>query len=99
MNLAAIFALAGHKTILVGGDLRKPKLHEDFQVETSKGLSSYLINKSELSDVIIETEIENLHVIASGPTPPNPAELLDSPKMKGLITTLNKTYETIPVRI
>lgn len=95
MNLAAIFALAGHKTILVGGDLRKPKLHEDFQVDTSKGLSSYLINKSELSDVIIETEIENLHVIASGPTPPNPAELLDSPKMKGLITTLNKTYDYV----
>jgi capsular exopolysaccharide synthesis family protein len=95
MNLAAIFALAGHKTILVGGDLRKPKLHEDFQVDTSKGLSSYLINKSELSDVIIETEIENLHVIASGPTPPNPAELLDSPKMKNLITTLNKTYDYV----
>ena len=95
MNLAAIFALAGNKTILVGGDLRKPKLHKDFQVDTSKGLSSYLISKSELSDVIFETEIENLEVIASGPTPPNPAELLDSPKMKDLITKLNKTYDYV----
>jgi len=95
MNLAAIFALSGHKTILIGGDLRKPKLHEDFILDTSKGLSSYLINKSSLSDIIEKTEIEFLDVIPSGPTPPNPAELLDSPKMKKLIIDLNKTYDYV----
>jgi tyrosine-protein kinase Etk/Wzc len=95
MNLAAIFALSGHKTILIGGDLRKPKLHEDFKVDTSKGLSSYLINKSELAEVIEKTEIDTLDVIASGPTPPNPAELLDSKKMKTLIMELNKTYDYV----
>jgi capsular exopolysaccharide synthesis family protein len=95
MNLAAIFALSGHKTILIGGDLRKPKLHEDFILDTSKGLSSYLINKSSLSDIIEKTEIEFLDVIPSGPTPPNPAELLDSPKMKELIINLNKTYDYV----
>ena len=95
MNLAAIFALSGHKTVLIGGDLRKPKLHEDFKVNTSKGLSSYLINKSDLAEVIEKTEIETLDVIASGPTPPNPAELLDSNKMKDLIIDLNKTYDYV----
>ena len=95
MNLAAIFALSGHKTILIGGDLRKPKLHEDFKVDTSKGLSSYLINKSDLGEVIEKTEIDTLDVIASGPTPPNPAELLDSKKMKDLIIELNKTYDYV----
>ena len=95
MNLAAIFALSGHKTVLIGGDLRKPKLHEDFKVNTSKGLSSYLINKSDLAEVIEKTEIDTLDVIASGPTPPNPAELLDSIKMKDLITDLNKTYDYV----
>ncbi|MEZ7929530.1 MAG: polysaccharide biosynthesis tyrosine autokinase, partial [Flavobacteriales bacterium] len=95
MNLAAIFALSGHKTILIGGDLRKPKLHEDFKVDTSKGLSSYLINKSELAEVIEKTEIDSLDVIASGPTPPNPAELLDSKKMRDLIMELNKTYDYV----
>jgi len=95
MNLAAIFALSGHKTILIGGDLRKPKLHEDFKVDTSKGLSSYLINKSELAEIIDKTEIDTLDVIASGPTPPNPAELLDSKKMKNLIMELNKTYDYV----
>ena len=95
MNLAAIIALSGHKTILIGGDLRKPKLHEDFKVDTSKGLSSYLINKSELAEVIEKTEIDSLDVIASGPTPPNPAELLDSKKMRDLIMELNKTYDYV----
>ena len=95
MNLAAIFALSGHKTILIGGDLRKPKIHEDFNLKDDAGLSSYLINKSSLQDVITKTEIESLEVIGSGPTPPNPAELLDSPKMQELITELNKTYDYV----
>ena len=95
MNLAAIFALSGHKTVLIGGDLRKPKLHEDFKVDTSKGLSSYLINKSDLAEVIEKTEIDTLDVIASGPTPPNPAELLDSKKMRDLIMELNKIYDYV----
>ena len=95
INLATIFALSGHKTMLIGGDLRKPKLHEDFKVDATKGLSNLLINKSELSDVIEKTKIDTLDVIASGPTPPNPAELLDSTKMKDLITKLNKTYDYV----
>ncbi len=95
INLAAIFALASHKTILIGGDLRKPKLHEDFNIDQTKGLSNYLINKSSLSDIIEKTELDHLDVIGSGPTPPNPAELLDSQKMQELVKELNKTYDYI----
>ena len=95
MNLAAIFAIAGNKTILIGADLRKPKLHEDFNLDENKGLSSYLINKSELCEVIEKTELKKLDVIGSGPTPPNPAELLDSSKMKNLIKDLNKKYDYV----
>ena len=93
MNLAGIFASSGNKTILIGGDLRKPRLHKDFNINETKGLSSYLIKKSSLKEVIERTEIENLDVIGSGPTPPNPAELLDSKKMQELITELNKAYD------
>ena len=95
MNLAGIFASSGHKTILIGGDLRKPKLHKDFNINEIKGLSSYLINKSSLEEVIEKTKIESLDVIGSGPTPPNPAELLDSKGMQELIIELNKTYTYI----
>ena len=45
INLASVFALAGHKTILIGADLRKPKIHEDFNVDDKSGLSTFLINK------------------------------------------------------
>ena len=95
INLAGIFASSGHKTILIGGDLRKPKLHKDFNINETKGLSSYLINKSSLEEIIEKTKIESLDVIGSGPTPPNPAELLDSQSMQELIKKLNKTYDYI----
>ena len=95
MNLASIFALSNHKTILIGGDLRKPKLHNSFKVDKNQGLSNYLINKSNLEDIINKTNIKTLDVIASGPIPPNPAELLDSPKMNELLTILNKKYDYV----
>ena len=85
MNLASIFALSGHKTVLIGADLRKPKLELEFKSENKSGLSNYLINKSTLSEITNKTEVEHLDIIFSGPTPPNPAELLDSSKMKNLI--------------
>ena len=95
INLASIFALAGHKTLIIGADLRKPKLHKDFKIDQEKGLSNYLINKLKLSEIIQKTELKNLEVIGSGPTPPNPAELLDSLNMQELIQKLNKTYDYI----
>ncbi len=95
MNLAAIFALAGHKTVLVGGDLRKPRLHEDFQQSIGKGLSSFLIGKAKLSEIIEPTEMQCLDLITAGPVPPNPAELLDSEKMKKLISDLHQKYDYV----
>tara|TARA_B100000900_G_scaffold298919_1_gene257436 strand:+ start:10222 stop:12612 length:2391 start_codon:yes stop_codon:yes gene_type:complete len=95
MNLASIFALSNHKTILIGGDLRKPKLHNSFKLDKNQGLSNYLINKSNLDDIITKTNIKTLDVIASGPIPPNPAELLDSPKMNELLSILNTKYDYV----
>ncbi len=95
MNLASIFALSNHKTVLIGGDLRKPKLHNSFKVDKNQGLSNYLINKSNLEDITNKTNIKTLDVIASGPIPPNPAELLDSPKMNELLTILNEKYDYV----
>ena len=95
MNLASIFALSGHKTILIGADLRKPKLELEFKSKNKNGLSNFLIHKSTLKEIINKTEIEHLDIIFSGPTPPNPAELLDSSKMKDLIKELNKIYDYV----
>ena len=95
MNLASIFALSGHKTVLIGADLRKPKLELEFKSENKSGLSNYLINKATLAEVTNKTEVDHLDIIFSGPTPPNPAELLDSSKMKDLIKELNKNMITL----
>ena len=95
MNLASVFALSGNKTILIGGDLRKPKIKQDFEIKSDIGLSNYLIGKVEKKDIIFKTELQHLNVIPSGPTPPNPAELLESEKMIELITMLKKDYDCI----
>ena len=76
MNLATILAISGKKTVLIGADLRKPKLHKDFNFDNKLGLSTVLINKTDLKSVTHKTEIDNLDLILSGPIPPNPAELL-----------------------
>ena len=94
-NLALIFSSAGYKTVLIGADLRKPKTHEDFKLDNQKGLSSYLIKKSKIEDIINQTQYENLSLITSGPIPPNPAELLNLERMKDLIKILKEKYEYI----
>ena len=94
-NLALIFSSAGYKTVLIGADLRKPKTHEDFKLDNQKGLSSYLIKKSKIEDIINQTQYENLSLITSGPIPPNPAELLNLERMKDLIKNLKDKYEYI----
>jgi len=94
-NLSLIMASAGYKTVLIGADLRKPKTHQDFNIKNIKGLSSYLINQSSISEILNSSENENLKIIVSGPVPPNPSELLNSEKMKELITDLKKDFEYI----
>ncbi|MEN7550565.1 polysaccharide biosynthesis tyrosine autokinase [Rapidithrix thailandica] len=94
-NLSTIIALSGKKTIIIGADLRKPMLVEYFNVSKQIGLSNYLIHNASLEEIIQETNVENLDMISSGPIPPNPAELLDSYKMEGLINQLTEVYDYI----
>lgn len=94
-NLAVIYAMAGRKTILIGADLRKPKLYIDFDKENHLGLSSYLTESLVLEKIIKKSEIENLDVITSGPIPPNPSELLVKSKMKFLLEELKGIYDYI----
>ena len=95
MNLASIFSITRGKTILIGADMRKPKIFNDFNLSNDKGLSSYLSNQITKDEVIQTTEFENLDIILSGPIPPNPSELLSLDKMKDLIEELKKTYQHI----
>jgi len=86
LNLASIIAMTDKKTLLVGLDLRRPRMHKHFGLDNSIGLSSYLIGKESIENIILPADIENLFIVASGPVPPNPAKLLET---KALIDFLN----------
>ncbi len=96
VNLAASLTLLGHKVVIVGCDLRRPKIHLTFRNITNDiGLTTYLIGKHELKDIIQQSEFENLDVITAGPTPPNPSELLHSVKMEALVAKLKEDYDYV----
>lgn len=95
MNLASAFALNGHRTILMEFDLRRPKIHQEFSSNNMIGISSYLIDKATLEDVIVPTEIENLDFMPAGPAAPNPAELINSERTSELLDKLKEMYDYI----
>jgi tyrosine-protein kinase Etk/Wzc len=95
INLAAITALLGKKVLLVGLDLRRPRLHRVLGIDNSEGLSTYLIGNCEYDKVIKETSIKNLYYATSGPVPPNPAELLEDERMDTFIVKAKKEFDYI----
>ncbi len=94
-NLATIFAMNDKKTILIGTDMRKPRLHKVFELSNDIGLSGYLSGQNTLKEVILKTSIENLSLISSGHIPPNPAELLEREAFTTLINELKKEFDYI----
>ncbi|MCI0481933.1 MAG: CpsD/CapB family tyrosine-protein kinase, partial [Candidatus Dadabacteria bacterium] len=97
-NLAISFTQSGYRVALIDADMRRPRLSKIYRNGGSPngaGLSTYLIGKYQLEDTVRETEIDNLHVIMSGPIPPNPAELLGSERMKELIHALQERYDIV----
>lgn len=95
INLASVYSLLGKKTILVGFDLRKPKIYQDFGLNNDKGVSTWLLGKDNIEDIIQETAYENLSVIAAGPVPPNPSELIALEKTVELIKMLKGRFDYI----
>ncbi|MFV9484343.1 polysaccharide biosynthesis tyrosine autokinase, partial [Christiangramia sp. ASW11-125] len=95
MNLATVFALSEKKTVLIGVDLRKPKIFDDFELNNDLGIVNYLIDQATIDEIIQPSKIPYLDVITSGPVPPNPSELLLTKKMDKLIDNLKKEYDYI----
>jgi len=95
VNLATILAMNEKKVLIIGCDLRKPKLHSAFNLTNEHGLSTYLIGYDTLEQVIVPSTINNVAVLLSGPIPPNPAELLGKPEMKALLEKLRTVYDFI----
>lgn len=95
VNLALALAEGGEKVALVEGDLRRPKISEYLRLESAVGLTTVLIGKLPLADAIQSTGSQDLAVLTSGSTPPNPAELLKSSAMRTIIASLRDTYDIV----
>ena len=95
LNLASAYSLAEKKTVLVTFDLRRPKVFSEFKLDNGKGVSTWLIGKDALEDIISSTKYPNLDMIPSGPVPPNPGELTASEKTRELLDLLRQRYDYI----
>lgn len=95
MNLATVFALNGNRTVLLEFDLRRPKIHQEFGSSNLIGISSFLIDKAIIEDIITPTHIQNLDLISAGPAAPNPAELISSERTGELIDKLKEMYDYV----
>lgn len=95
-NLAVVFANSGKRVLLVDADLRKPSVALTFHVPNINGLTNLLGTKEKnIQECVVETMIDNLWVMTSGPNPPNPSEMLDSKRMVEVIADLKKQYDLI----
>ena len=96
INLAIALAQANNKVLLVDGDMRNPVLRKYLRLEqeSENGLSALLNNDIKIEDCLIRTEY-GVDVIANGPTPPNPAELIKSDAMRSLVKGSESYYDYI----
>lgn len=95
LNVAMSYAQLGRKTLLINFDLRKHSSYFSKQDESLLGLSSFLINKVSLKEIILKSPDEKLDYINSGPIPPNPAELIAQDQTKKMIMELKELYDYI----
>ena len=94
-NLAVSFANLNKKVLLIDCDLRNASIHKMFKLNNIYGLTDILAKDRAVDKCIQKTELENLYVLTAGATPPNPAEILSSEKMKNLIEDLKNIYDYI----
>lgn len=97
INLAHVVAQAGNRVLLIDADLRRPTIARYLGLEGGAGLTSVLSGRADLEDVTQPLETEGLEVLASGPIPPNPSELLGSKSMQNLLTEAAATYDFVVI--
>ena len=95
VNLAYICAQGGYNTLMIDGDLRRPKLHTFFDINNSVGLTNYLTTDLMLEDVILQTPIDNLYFMPSGILPADAAGILNSRRMSELIADVKNRFDLI----
>jgi non-specific protein-tyrosine kinase len=104
-NLAVVMAQAGQSVILVDADLRRPQLHEVFGIPQEPGLTTWMLSRDQKELIsLVETGVDGLRLLPSGALPPNPADILNSERMKSLLENLKAAadvviFQTPPVTV
>lgn len=94
-NLAVVYAQLGKRVLLMDCDMRKPTAHYTFQLPARHGLSTILAKRTTFEQAVQQTEVPKLHLLAAGPIPPNPSELLASPQMHQLLQLIEKSFDMV----
>jgi capsular exopolysaccharide synthesis family protein len=95
-NLAIVLAQAGHRTLLVDADFRRPAQHRIFGRVRNIGLSNLFVqDMPDASLFVLDEQVKDLCVLGSGPTPPNPSELLGSAQMKALLARFRQGFDYV----
>lgn len=97
VNLAYICAQGGYTTLMIDGDLRRPRLHTFFDINNSVGLTNYLTTELALEDVILQTPVDNLYFMPSGILPSDAAGILNSRRMSELIQDVKQRFDLVLV--
>jgi polysaccharide biosynthesis transport protein len=98
INTAFMLAQTGAAVLIIDCDLRRPRLHTNFNLSNARGLTNYLSGESPIDDVLQSYEkVPNLKLLTSGPIPPNPAELLGSEEMRKLLQSLSERFTHVIV--
>jgi receptor protein-tyrosine kinase len=94
-NLAAVYASAGLRVVLVDADLRKPVIARRLDLDSQVGFMSVMLGRLQLEEAVQQGPVDDLHVLTAGPLPPNPAEILGSDSMAGLTEKLRSDYDLV----
>jgi polysaccharide biosynthesis transport protein len=98
INTAFMLAQTGAEVLIIDCDLRRPRLHANFNLSNARGLTNFLSGEAPIEDVIQSYDrVPNLKLLPSGPIPPNPAELLGSEEMRKLLQSLSERFTHVIV--
>lgn len=95
INIALALAEADHEVVLIDGDMRRPSLHTYLGLVGQVGFSTVLSGGASLSEALQQTEFQHLTALTSGPTPPNPSELLGSLAAKNVLSDLRAQFDYV----
>ncbi len=96
-NIAVALGQTGQRVLLIDADMRRPRVHEVFEMPQEPGLSNLLVGDTKTADAVKQTRSKGLWVLPAGRIPPNPAELLGSTRFKDFVTTVSQHFDWVVI--